>query len=82
MTLKSDEVVRCHIGAEGGLKGIELEARLGCAAGMMLGPIFDVGLMTRKDSVRDVSKDGWRGSSDRNWWSRDDQGKILGIIHA
>ena len=58
MTLKSDEVVRCHIGAEGALKGIELEARLGCAAGMMLGPAFDVGLMTRKDSVRDVAKGG------------------------
>ena len=58
MTLKSDEVVRCHIGAEGALKGIELEARLGCAAGMMLGPTFDVGLMTRKDIVRDVAKGG------------------------
>ena len=58
MTLKSDEVVRCHIGAEGPLKGIELEARLDCAEGMMLWPTFGAGLMTRKDSVRDVAKDG------------------------
>ena len=58
MTLKSDEVVRCYIGAEGGLKGIELEARLDCAAGMMFWPTFGAGLMTRKVSVRDVAKGG------------------------
>ena len=58
MTLKSDEVVRCYIGAEGPLKGIELEARLGCAEGVVTCPTFGAGLMTRKDSVRDVAKDG------------------------
>ena len=58
MTLKSDEVVRCYIGAEGPLKGIELEARLGCAEGMMLWPTFGAGLMTRKVSVRNVAKGG------------------------
>ena len=58
MTLKSDEVVRCHIGAEGHLKGIELEARLGCVARMMFWPTFGAGLMTRKVSVRNVAKGG------------------------
>ena len=58
MRLLSDEVVRCYTGAEGPFKGIELEVRLGCAEGVIFLPTFGAGLMTRKDSVRDVAKGG------------------------
>ena len=57
MTLESDEVMRLHRGAEESPKDIDLEDRLCCAAGMMFRPTFDVGLVTRKGSVRDVAKD-------------------------
>ena len=58
MTLESDEAMRLHRGAEESPKDIALEARLYCVAGMMLRHTFDVGLMTRKGSVRDVAKGG------------------------
>ena len=49
--------MRLHRGAEESPKDIDLEDRLCCAAGMMFRPTFDVGLVTRKGSVRDVAKD-------------------------
>ena len=43
-----------YIGAEGALKGIELEARLGCVAEMMFWPTFGAGLMTVQPPVMGV----------------------------
>ena len=57
MALESNGVMCLHRGAEESPKDIDVEDFLCCAARMMFWPTFDVGLVTRKGSVRDVAKD-------------------------